>query len=92
MTPAPLGPPRCPLCQSTSLTFATQLKLQCDDTSVEAVFQGPDKSWASSGTAGFRVGRCRVCLDCGYVLPFLSETELQQLRERVGTLTPVYGR
>lgn len=80
------------MCHSTSITFATQFKLQCDDLSMEAVFQSPDKSWTSSGAVGFRVGRCRVCLNCGYVLPFLSDTELQELRERVGSLTPTQGR
>lgn len=84
-----MNAPRCPLCQGTSVTPATQFRQQSSTLSVTSVFQGPGRSWASSGEEGFEVGRCRVCLDCGYVLLFLSQEELALLQKRIALLVPL---
>ncbi len=36
----------------------------------------------------FVVGRARVCLDCGHVMVFLSETQLERLRGMAPRLRP----
>jgi len=77
------------MCRGSNITLATRFRQQSSDLSVTAVFQGPDKSWASTGEEGYEVGRCRVCLDCGHVLLALSSEELSRLRQRIGVLVPL---
>lgn len=82
-------PLHCPACTGSSLTPVTLYKTQSTNKSLEVMFQGPDKSWADSGKRAYAITSCRVCLDCGYVLAFVADHALAQLRGDVATLTPV---
>jgi len=84
-----LRPLQCPTCGGANITPATQLKQQSVSTGLHVVFSTGAETWASSGQEGFAVKRGRVCLDCGYVMVFMSSAALSDLRGKVARLQPV---
>ena len=85
----PLPPLQCPTCSGTNITPATQIKMQSSNVGLHVVFQTAEESWASTGQEGFPVKRGRVCLDCGYVLLFMSDRALGELRQKAAALRPL---
>jgi hypothetical protein len=85
-------PLTCPVCQGVHLSPETLidptegvLQVQFAKRDVEASFFGEDKRLR------LRIDRARVCLGCGYVLPFLSSARIEKLRTAAPTLEPVPG-
>lgn len=70
---------RCPVCAGENLTAET------DYASFENALRfrnaGTKKKIFGPNDLHVRADRGRVCLDCGYVLYFLSRQELQRLRD-----------
>ena len=85
----PLRPLQCPTCGGANVTPATQLKEQSKETGLHVVFESGEETWASRGHAGFPVKRGRVCLDCGYVMVFMSDRALGELRAKIAGLRPL---
>ena len=80
---APDNAPRCPVCGMSNLTPETAAGATEGWSFVRfGVLSGPTKM------TSVNVTRARLCLDCGYVMHFVSQGELRYLRGELATLTP----
>jgi hypothetical protein len=71
------------------VTAPTLLEQQSSDLGLELVYQSREQSWLSAGRSGFAATRAAACLRCGYVLVFLAEDALTNLRGEIAKLGPV---
>jgi len=83
----PLAKLRCPVCSGSHVSPATTLRTDGAGRGLRLLFQGPDVSWASTGHEAFTARTARVCLDCGHVMTFFSQTQLAKLRARLSEVT-----
>jgi hypothetical protein len=77
------------MCHSPNVTPPTQFRQQSSNLTVQAVFDVLQQSWNSPTGFVVEIGRCRLCLDCGYVLLFITDERLTELRESMGKIRPL---
>jgi hypothetical protein len=76
---------RCGICGSSRLTPVGQLRtLEGQNDRLRLMFPRPR---AYKLRPAFDVDFARACLDCGALLPFLSDVDLKQLNENADELT-----
>ena len=68
---APQKPPHCTMCGGPNVSPSTRFRSQ--NTNVGVTMEFDNNS--------IRVGRARTCLDCGYVMLFLDDFRLAELRQ-----------
>ncbi|HEX8793953.1 MAG TPA: hypothetical protein VF765_23590 [Polyangiaceae bacterium] len=89
---APDAAPRCVACGETQLAGPTWFTVSEGFARVYFEKRGAKPGFlGGSAKEGFHVNRARVCLACGHVMLGLSDDQLQQLRDKLGTLQPMEG-
>ncbi len=71
------------MCGGPNVTPSSRIREQASNTGLSLDFRKEPESWAAKGLAGVAVGRARACLDCGHVMLFLTDIELNALREGI---------
>lgn len=78
---------KCPVCSSTNLTCEGGLS-SYHLTSIGSVSFHNKKQGLFSGDYMFDIKKCRICQDCGYVLTFLGNKDIENLKNNINNIEP----
>ena len=88
---APDVTPRCVSCGDTQLTPATWFTVSEGFAHVYFENRSAKPGLLGQPRESFHVNRARVCLACGHVMLGLAPDDLELLRKKLATLSPMGG-